>query len=94
MPRFYFNLYNDIATADVEGREMADLGAARSAAERDAREMAARSVQCEGYLNLAHYVEVTDESGKPVLRVPFGEAVVITGANRVRTQDHGFNQDQ
>ena len=48
--------------------------------------MAARSVQCHGHLDLAHYVEVTHERGKSVAWVCFGEAV----ANWA----HGSNLDQ
>jgi hypothetical protein len=32
MPRFYFNLYDDVIVIDDEGRELSDLSAARAAA--------------------------------------------------------------
>lgn len=38
--------------------------------------MAAQSVR-EGYLDLAHYVELVDEAGEPIARVTFGDAVRI-----------------
>ena len=82
MPRYYFHLYNDLATTDEEGRELADLDAARRAAERAAREMATQSMQCHGHLNLANYVDVTDERGKSVARVRFGEAVAVVDVDR------------
>ena len=94
MPRFYFHLHNDLTSTDEEGRELADRGAACRAAEQDAREMAARSVQCHGHLNLAHYVEVTDERGESVVRVRFGEAVAITGEDRASAWANGSNPDQ
>jgi len=81
MPRYFFHLYNGLATTDEEGRELPDAGSARRAAEREAREMAAQSVQSHGHLDLAHYVEVTDERGQVVARVRFGEAVTVTSAD-------------
>ena len=91
MPRYYFHLHNDINTTDDEGRELADAAAARCAAEEDAREMAARSVQYDGRLNLAHYIEITDERGKSVARVRFGDAVAITGEDRAHAAANGPN---
>jgi hypothetical protein len=82
MPRYYFHLHNDLTATDDEGRELSGPGAARRAAEEDAREMAARSVQHEGRLNLAHYIEITDERGESVARVHFGDAVAIMGEDR------------
>jgi hypothetical protein len=92
MPRYYFHLHNDLATTDEEGRELDDIGAARRAAEEDAREMAARSVQCHGHLDLGHYVEVTDEGGNSVVRVRFGEAVAIRG-DRTYARTADLNPD-
>ena len=94
MPRYYFHLHNDLSTTDEEGRELADVDAAHRAAEREAREMAAESVQNRGQLNLGHYVEVTDERGEPVMRVRFGEAVAIMGADRASAWANDPNADQ
>ncbi len=76
MPRYFFHLHNDVDSHDEEGRELPDLAAARCAAAEDARHMAAESVR-SGHLDLAHFVEVTDENSKPLLRVTFGEVVTI-----------------
>ena len=91
MPRYYFHLHNDLTTTDEEGRELADVGAARRAAEEDAREMAGRSVQCDGRLDLEHYVEVTDERGASVARIRFGDAVAITREDRAYATAIGPN---
>ena len=93
MPRYYFHLHNDFTAIDDEGRELADLAAARRAAEEAAREMAGRSVQSDGRLNLAHYVEVTDESGRPVMRVRFGDAVAVAGQDRAHASAGGPDPD-
>ena len=76
MRRYFFHLYNDETSIDDEGRQLADLAAARECAELDARHMAAESVR-SGHLDLSHYVEVTDEDRRPLFRVTFGEAVRI-----------------
>jgi hypothetical protein len=48
--RFFFHLYNDEISLDEEGRELADIGAARDCAIKDARDMAA-----ERYGNGPHF---------------------------------------
>jgi hypothetical protein len=40
--------------------------------------MAAASVQ-QGYLHLSHNIQVTDETGEPVLKVTFGDVVKLVG---------------
>ena len=79
MPRYFFDLKNDVDVADEEGRELADLAAVRAAAIVEAREMMTESVLL-GRLNLGHSIEVRDESGSIVLVMPFGEAVDIVPA--------------
>ena len=76
MPRFYFHLHNDVEARDEEGRELADAYAAHEAAVLEARTMAAESVR-QGHLDLSHTIEVTDESGARLFRVPFGDVVQI-----------------
>ncbi len=78
MPRFFFNLHNDLDAPDPEGRELPDLAAARDAAIREARELAAETVM-QGRLDLGHFIEVADAAGAPLFRVRFGEAVTVTG---------------
>lgn len=78
MPRYYFNLHNDVDSLDDEGRDLPDLASARRAAAEDARHMAAESLR-HGHLNLAHFVEVTDEHGQSLIKVTFGEVVTISG---------------
>ena len=77
MPRYFFNLYNDVDSTDEEGREWPDLDSARRAAVEDARHMAAESLR-HGHLNLSHFVEVTVENRQVLFKVTFGEVVTIT----------------
>ena len=76
MPRYFFDLKNDVDARDEEGRELPDLDAVRSHAIIEAREIAKESVD-DGHLNLDHRIEVRDESGTIVCVVRFGEAVEI-----------------
>ena len=79
MPRFYFNLRNDVSVDDQEGAELPDLDAARARAEGFARDLAAASVIDHGRINLSHRIEIADESGQTLLTVTFGDAVRIEG---------------
>jgi hypothetical protein len=79
MPRFFFNLYNDVFVDDQEGEELPDLAAARVRAEGFARDMAAASVLDHGRIDLRHRIEVVDASRQPLLSVTFGDVVTIKG---------------
>lgn len=76
MPRYFFDLRNDVDVSDEEGRILDDLAAVRTAAIAEAREMMTESV-LKGHLNLGHSIEVRDETGAIILVMPFGEAVDV-----------------
>jgi hypothetical protein len=76
MPRFYFDLHNDVDAIDREGKELGDLVEARKIALKAAREMIAASAE-EGHINLNHFIQVREESGKIADRITFGEAISI-----------------
>ena len=90
MPRFFFHLHNDIDSLDEEGRELANIDAARRCAEEDARHMAAENVR-QGRLVLSHYVEVADAGGERLFRITFGEAVAVFGTPGARTSPGAFS---
>ncbi|MFC3580744.1 DUF6894 family protein [Sphingomonas hylomeconis] len=80
MARYFFHLHErGTITVDEEGRVFATLAAAYAAAIRDAR-----AIMCdqlgEGKLCLACLIEIVDDTGACVARVPFGDAVDVTGA--------------
>ena len=52
------------------------MAAARKQALKNARAIACQEV-LEGHLNLTHRIEVEDEKGRPVLVLPFQEAVKV-----------------
>jgi len=79
MPRYHFNLRDDLDAADEEGMELPDLAAAREQAITEARQIACASLKEQGRINLSHYIEVTDSGGEPLFRLPFREAMKIIG---------------
>jgi hypothetical protein len=76
MPRYFFNLYDDCVLIDEEGAELPTVDAAWQRALHVAREMACQEV-LEGKLTLSHRIEVEDEDRKPIVVIPFGDAVTV-----------------
>ncbi|MGZ8352808.1 MAG: DUF6894 family protein [Allosphingosinicella sp.] len=79
MPRYFFDLHNDIESRDHEGKELPNLAAAREKATASDREMICSSIQTRGSVNLDHRIDVRDETGDVVMTVPFREAFTIIG---------------
>ena len=77
MPRFYFHLINDVDAPDAEGREFADLAAARSYAVTAARDMMAETMREDGSITLSHRIDVEDENHLAVASVQYGDAVTV-----------------
>lgn len=76
MPRFYFNLHDDIVIDDEEGADLPDLAAAKRCAVTTARELACQEIK-EGKLHLGHSIEVVDEDRRPVFTLPYRAAFEI-----------------
>jgi hypothetical protein len=76
MPRFFFNLHDDIISQVDEGRDLLDLKAARAAAVQSAKEMACAEVT-DGHLHLSHRIEVTDAFGEVLDTVWFRDVVQV-----------------
>ena len=83
MPRYFFDLHNDMDAVDVEGRDFPDLQAARSTAVKEARAMICASVSADGKINLRHCIKLRDESGAVVSVVHFEDAVQVTRGSEV-----------
>lgn len=77
MPRFYFNLFNDVDAPDPEGEEHRDLAAAKAAAITAGREMMAAHLIAGRPIHLHHRIEVADETGKPLAVTPFREIITV-----------------
>lgn len=79
MTRFHFHLHEcGTVLEDEDGAELLNVEAARARAVSEAREIMSSEVR-QGALCLGCCIVVTDTAGAEVLRVPFREAVVITG---------------
>ena len=77
--RYFFHLHEcGKLIPDDEGRELPGAAAARDAALREARTIMAAEV-LEGRLCLSCHIDVLDEDGRPVLALPFEEALEIRG---------------
>lgn len=84
MARFYFHLRDgrDVLL-DPDGSELADMDAVRARALADARSIMSADI-LEGRLKLDMRVDVEDQAGRIVHRLPFVEAVEIVPANNSR----------
>jgi len=76
VPRYYFDVYDDVIAKDDEGMELPNIAAARLNAIAGARDIIAAQVR-HGYLVRSHWIEVRDEAGETVLTLPFRETVDI-----------------
>ena len=77
MPRFYFHLLNDVDAPDEEGKELADLDAAREHARRNIRFTAAESLKEQGRVVLSHRIQIEDGGGNVLDTVFFSDVVNI-----------------
>lgn len=76
MPRYFFDLYNDIDAEDEDGVEFPDLDAAEAHAIAEARHLASMCVK-EGRLTLSHRIEILDQHRRLLKLVRFGDAVEV-----------------
>ena len=77
--RYFFHLHEcGTLLSDEEGQELADAGAARNQAMKEARSVMSSEVQA-GKLCLSCCIEVVDEAQRPVLTLPFKEALEVSG---------------
>jgi hypothetical protein len=76
VPRYFFNVYDDVVAHDDEGQELPNEAAARLQALMGARELIAEQVK-RGYLVQAHWIDVVDEQGTLIFSQTFGDAVEL-----------------
>lgn len=79
MARYFFHLCDggDILL-DPEGREIGDSSQISSLALKEARSIIGHEAM-QGMIRLDRYIDVQDEAGGVVFRLPFREAVIIIG---------------
>jgi hypothetical protein len=76
VPRYFFNVYDDVVAHDDEGQELPNEAAARLQALMGARELIAEQVK-RGYLVRAHWIDIVDEQGTLIFSQTFGDAVEL-----------------
>jgi hypothetical protein len=76
MPRFFFNLRDDVSVEDCEGKDLADADMAREMAVSYARGIMSEDVR-DGRLVLRDEIDVVDEQGARILTLPFRDAIDI-----------------
>ncbi|HEX8669027.1 MAG TPA: hypothetical protein VF727_11730 [Allosphingosinicella sp.] len=77
MARYFFQLYDRTGwSEDKEGRELADLAAARRQALKGARSIMGADV-LRGEIDLTARIDVWDSDGRVVLNLPFADAVQL-----------------
>jgi hydroxymethylglutaryl-CoA reductase len=77
MPQYFFHVHNSIEASDNEGRDFADVDAARQEAVQAARELICEEVRQGRPIILHHHIDVEDADGRNVLTVAFAEAFRI-----------------
>jgi hypothetical protein len=75
MPRYHLNVYNDIVTPDEEGIERDSVAEATMEAINGARGLVAASILQGDPVYEKHRIDITDQSGKLLHTVRFGDIV-------------------
>ena len=83
MPRYFFDLHNDVDALDEEGKELPDPQSARAHALREARQMIHASIDEQGHIDLRHRIEIRDEGRAIVDVVHFEDSVTIKRGDQV-----------
>ena len=83
MPRFFFDLYNDVDLQDDEGRELPDADAVVAVAVQEARELIKVSIDETGRIDLRHHIDVRNDRGETVFVIHFEDAVTVQRGHEV-----------
>ncbi|MEN3747538.1 hypothetical protein TPR58_10195 [Sphingomonas sp. HF-S3] len=77
MPRYFFDLLDEIVAIDDEGADLPDLQSALARAREEVRVLAGESIIIHGRLVLGDHVRVRDAEGETVATVRFGDVIRI-----------------
>ena len=86
VPRYFFDLHNDLDVRDDDGKEFPDVDAARVNALLEAREMIKASIDDTGMIDLRNHIDVRDEGGAVICVMHFQNAVTIQRGAQVLSQ--------
>lgn len=77
MPRYFFDLFDDVEARDDYGVELSDVNGAIAHALLEARTMIQASVVDTGRIDLRHHIDVRDEAGAILHVMHFEDAVTV-----------------
>ena len=83
MPRYFFDLHNDMDAIDEEGKELPDLNAALAHALTEARTMIQASVAESGRIDLRHHIDVRSEDSEILHVLHFEDAVTVQRGSEI-----------
>jgi hypothetical protein len=86
MPRYFFDLHDDMDVIDNEGVELPDLMAAKAHALGEARTMIQASVAETGRIDLRHRIDIRNENRAVVHVIRFEDAVKIQRGEDILSQ--------
>lgn len=86
MPRFFFDLHNDVDLQDDEGRELPNADAVAAAAMTEARQLIKVSIDETGRIDLRHHIDVRNDRGETVYVIHFEDAVSVQRGEKVLSQ--------
>jgi hypothetical protein len=75
MPRFYFNLFNDLVTKDEEGLDLPGLLAAQQEARKGAAGVIGEQLEAGNQVDPNHRIEVEDDQRRLVYTLRFSELI-------------------
>jgi len=73
MPRYFFHIYDDAETLDLEGLDLASHEAAIAVARHELARLAADELKHQGQVNTAMRIDVTLTGGQMVASVHFDD---------------------
>ena len=83
MPRYFFDLHNDIDAQDDEGRDLTDVDAVVAVAVQEARQLIKASIDETGRIDLRHHINVRDDRGDTVFVIHFEDAVTVQRGDEI-----------
>jgi len=91
MPRYFFDLHNDMDVRDDEGVELPNLNAALLHALHEARTMIQASIADTGRIDLRHHIDLRDETDEVLQVLYFEDAVTVQRGGEPLTRASGLH---
>jgi hypothetical protein len=83
VPRYFFDLHNDVESLDPEGKELPGFEAAKAGALAEALQMIQAGIADHRKVDLRDHIDVRDESGAVVYVLHFEDAVTVQRGSEI-----------